>query len=196
MSHQIPAAGLALPPAQSLVLALLCARLHRRDGPALPSAETISAELLEFSRVQRVALLLYDFLKDRPQPLPASLLTRLKKLYLFTAAHNQRFESELLALIHLFASESIPLMPLKGVALSRFLYGDPALRPGAVVGRADRRHFSDGVRVQHGVPPVGLLRGAGYELFPFSTAVLLFCRAFLGDIGGFDCDPLSDVVRG
>jgi len=119
----------AISPAQKLVLDILGNRLHGNDSCSLPAVGEVWDEVLVFSRGHRVALLLYDFLKGHTEGVPLTLMDTLARMYLINAVHNQRFESELKSLAGIFADNNLSMIPLKGMVLSRFLYGDPALRP-------------------------------------------------------------------
>jgi hypothetical protein len=60
--------------------------------------------------------------------IPPELLARLKHLYLLNLQRNTMLELELLKIVHCLEKSGISVIPLKGPTLSRFLYGDLALR--------------------------------------------------------------------
>jgi|GEM_PF-2378297 len=121
--------AVSLPPAQAWVLGILRARLRSQDAPPPPASLSVCEEAIAYIIKQRVALLLYDFVKRRPDCAPEFCLVELKRLHRDGTIHGIRLEGELLALHKIFGAAGLPFMPLKGMVLSHFLYQDPVLRP-------------------------------------------------------------------
>jgi len=118
-----------LTPARAWVLDLLRARLHDRETLPTSLDPAQGEEAVAYAVEQRVALLLYDFLKRRPDLSPPACLAELKRLYRTGTIRAVQQECELAALQKIFNAAELPFMPLKGLLLSRYLYADPALRP-------------------------------------------------------------------
>ncbi len=121
--------AVSLSPAQAWVLGILRARLRGLDAPPPPASPSVCEEAIAHTIKQRVALLLYDYVKRRPDCVPEFCLVELKRLYRDGSIHGIRLEGELLALHKIFGAAGLPFMPLKGLVLSHFLYQDPVLRP-------------------------------------------------------------------
>lgn len=64
-----------------------------------------------------------------PELVPESVARRLRNCYRESAKRNLIFTSKLLALLDVFETEGIAVVPLKGPTLAESLYPDPALRP-------------------------------------------------------------------
>jgi hypothetical protein len=126
----------ALPPASTREdqICLLLAR-----GELTPEARTRALEflaapqqwpvILERARSHQFYPLLYRNLRDLGFPgVPEPVQTELKGLYLANALRNHLLAEELARVLSILGSAGIPVIPLKGVALARSLYGDDAAR--------------------------------------------------------------------
>ena len=64
--------------------------------------------------------------------IPSEFLFKLKKLYLQNLKRNIILEKELRCILSVFKESNIPVIPLKGPILARYLYGDLSLRQTSV----------------------------------------------------------------
>lgn len=78
-----------------------------------------------------LAPLLYSTLRPLTKGigLPAGVESRLREVYLSSAARNVRLYSELSRVLKALRDAEIPVIPLKGSYLAEVVYGDTALRP-------------------------------------------------------------------
>jgi hypothetical protein len=78
-----------------------------------------------------LAPLLYSTLRPLTKGigLPAGVESRLREVYLSSAARNVRLYSELARVLKALKDADIPVIPLKGSYLAGVVYGDAALRP-------------------------------------------------------------------
>src|SRR5574337_617243 len=85
--------------------------------------------ILQQAQAHDVFPLLYRNLLTPGCPgVPAEVRATLDRLYKTNAIRNLLLARELARLLQAFSAASIPVVPLKGVALAESLYGDPALR--------------------------------------------------------------------
>jgi hypothetical protein len=85
--------------------------------------------LSDFSVASGLLPLFYTRLTSlRLENIPPGFLSCLKALYLVNLKKNILLEKELFKIISHFKENNIPLVPLKGPALARFLYDDLSLR--------------------------------------------------------------------
>lgn len=104
-------------------------------GPDVPSAADWGA-LGALAVEQGVAPLLFRQVRHRElsgdsgkQPAPDGVRTALEKEYFASAARNALMMAELQRILRALAAAEIPVVVLKGAALSRTLYPEVALRP-------------------------------------------------------------------
>ncbi len=119
---------------KQLVLDLLKTRLYGIKKSYDIYQLAIWEEALFFSVSQRVALIVYDYLKTnslnlRFDNVPNEIIKKLSTYYRNNAIRNTILKQELLSIGRLFSSHNIDLIPLKGVLLSEYLYNDPYIRP-------------------------------------------------------------------
>lgn len=67
-------------------------------------------------------------LRLKAQNIPPAFLSQLKNLYLINLRRNIILEQELFKVLAYFREANIPVAPLKGPVLARYIYGDIALR--------------------------------------------------------------------
>lgn len=60
--------------------------------------------------------------------IPEEIITKFKEIYLYNLKKNSLLESELLRVVSALQDYKIPVIPLKGTVLARYLYRDLALR--------------------------------------------------------------------
>jgi len=115
-------------------LCLLLARGHLTPEVQKRILESLASPLqwplvLERAYAHQVYPLLYRNLRDLSFPgVPDAVQVGLKGAYLANALRNQLFAEELSLVLGLLGEAGIPVIPLKGVALARALYGDAATR--------------------------------------------------------------------
>jgi len=110
--------------------------------------------ILECAYSHQIYPLLYRNLLALGFPnVPEAIQSELKGLYLANALRNQLLAEELARLLGLLEAAGIGVIPLKGVALAKLLFGDPAARvcsdidilvPAAEVVRARRIILANG----------------------------------------------------
>ena len=111
--------------------------------------------LIEASARYGVAPLLYHRLRTRclGTPVPASVVARLRHLYLHSAGRNVRLYHEFGKALRLLRHARIPVIVLKGAYLAERVYGNIALRP---MGDLDILvHKDDLVRVEESLLGIG-----------------------------------------
>ncbi len=115
-------------------LLLCCARTHLDAGSSEQIRTMLQTDinwtyLLRMARQHKVTSLLYTNLYTAcPETIPPNNLNQLR-LAFHTNALNSRFlAKELLKLLHLFETHSLPAIPYKGPTLAESIYGDLAWR--------------------------------------------------------------------
>jgi hypothetical protein len=87
------------------------------------------SSLLGRALAEDVVPLLYRNLRRLGFPaVPPEVRTELEAVYRVNALRNTLLVRELTEVLQLLGAASVPVIPLKGVALAESLYGDPALR--------------------------------------------------------------------
>jgi len=114
---------------QQLVVWLLRNRLQAENSPLPEISVQVWQQAFAFATKQRVALLLYDYLKPQSTAVPESLWQQMKRHYFANAVRNAKLQAELSALHCLFQEQGLTFIPLKGIVLADMLYHDIALRP-------------------------------------------------------------------
>jgi hypothetical protein len=115
-------------------LLALCARATC-DDTLLTSIQTVAHALPDWSSVpdraeaHRVAPLLYTHLKAAHIDPPPPVWRELQGLYLRHRRANDLRTIALCEILAAFTAAAIPVVVLKGAALSHFLYPEPGLRP-------------------------------------------------------------------
>lgn len=99
--------------------------------PTSPLAPEFVRAVLANPNQRRLIPWLYSRVRHDPAGLPDRVLGELRQLYLASLRRNFVLDDELLALLRVFESHDIPVLPLKGTRLAQRLYGDLALRPCA-----------------------------------------------------------------
>lgn len=116
--------------------------------------------LVARARAQRLAPLLYPILRAQTG-VPGDMLQALRSTYEQTARYNLFLSGELNRVLERCEPEGIPVLLLKGAALSRTVYRDPARRP--------LRDLDLLVRREH-VPRVeDMLKASGYTAHRVET---------------------------
>ncbi len=102
--------------------------------------------LLRQTQMYGVAPLFYKHLQELGFPeVPAAAVAELGAAYRLNAMRNTLMVRELAEVMQRLGAAGVPVMPLKGVALAAWLYGDPSLRvcgdidilvPGPLAGQA------------------------------------------------------------
>jgi len=113
--------------ASRLELAVEDARLFQHLLESGPDWTKVLADAKQMG----VQPLLYKHLvaPERRSLVPAEALETLEKAYRKAAFRSLRTQGQLQQLVEQAEASGIPLLLLKGAALSRWIYGDPALRP-------------------------------------------------------------------
>lgn len=107
----------------------LIALLSCRPGPVPPLSQPQWEAFVEEATHRRVGPLAWRRLADHPHADPSpGVLERLRRPYLANAFRNAVLFRETAQVTRALAAESIPVMPLKGLHLARFVYDEPALR--------------------------------------------------------------------
>lgn len=149
------------PTEHSLVerILLLLARSEPEDGElsqlALGLRTTDWEQLVQKSILQGMAPRAYLHLRKLDEVVPRAVLSRFRRIYLLNLKHNLRLKSELERVTSLLNSRGVKPIPLKGVFLAEWLYGDLGLRPSSDLDLLVRRDELPVVRRE--------LQRAGYE---------------------------------
>ena len=137
---------------QELVLSILKARLFNDENRIINAEKDVWETVYDFSRQQRVLLVVYDYLRNHKEIVPDDILLKMKKFYLANVARTIRFEEDLIKIKSIFDNAQIPYMLIKGISLSRILYNDPALRISSdmdvIIQRSDL-HKADSELLKH-----------------------------------------------
>ncbi len=112
-------------------------------------------QLVQNSVLQGMAPRAYLHLRKLPNVVPRAVLSRFRRIYLLNLKHNLRLKSELKRVTSLLNSSGVKPIPLKGVFLAEWLYGDLGLRPSSDLDLLVRRDDLPVVRRE--------LKRAGYE---------------------------------
>lgn len=120
-------------------LLLICTRRNldeklKRKAIDLVKESVVWESFIESAMKGGVTALVYEGLKTVASYIrvPQYVLDRLKSTYLFIVSKTNVQYKELMGLLSLFAKNDIPVIPLKGLLLSKRLYGDIAARGASV----------------------------------------------------------------
>ena len=122
-------------PGQSKIYEIIIECLKKdknRPQPAALSALSDSewADMLSLAAMQRIAPLLWHRIKQKKleKLVPERVAARLGTALLRNTLNNLRLNAEMARLLDALESESIPLIPLKGVVLANTVYENAGLR--------------------------------------------------------------------
>ncbi len=130
----LPARAACMERSRADELLLYCLRVDSReagDGWLETLSSTDWDILIEESGLHGVAPLLYDRLRtfESHIPIPASVMARLRRIYLQSAARAVRMHHELGKALGVLRQANIPVIALKGAHLAEHVYRNIALRP-------------------------------------------------------------------
>ncbi|OGW83548.1 MAG: hypothetical protein A2987_04055 [Omnitrophica bacterium RIFCSPLOWO2_01_FULL_45_10] len=116
-------------------LLLICARQHLDETLKKKAVSLIKVGIdwerfCEITMRNGVTISVYSALNEIAPltHLPQVVFERLKSAYLYIASKTALRHKELLAILNSFASNKIPVIPLKGTILSERIYGDIGMR--------------------------------------------------------------------
>jgi len=114
---------------QKLLLACLSATPKPDQLSPLIKPDMLWDELLRLGEHHAVLPLIYQALKNIPDPLvPAPILNRLQRTFVALTLRNLQMQKELHRVIDLLTEEQIAVIPFKGPTLAEEAYGDIAMR--------------------------------------------------------------------
>jgi len=106
-----------------------------RENPVPPPELSIRkwSESLPVLAPHGIIPLLYWLLKELPEPLrpPAEIMEKMDYAFLMQTVRAVREERQVRDIVAAFEEEGVRILALKGFALARMVYPDPATRPGA-----------------------------------------------------------------
>jgi len=127
---------------------------------------------------------IYRYLKPYKELVPSSIWDRLHKFHLYNTASNLKKSLLLKEILKTFNNKRIDLIPLKGLYLSRHLWGDFTQRTGSDIDILIREEDWDRAR--------DALEGLGYRLSSKNYSKGLIKR-FIRHLGFYRSDPPSYV---
>lgn len=126
----------------------------------------------------------YRYLKPYKELIPDSIWNRLHKFHLYNTASNLKKSLLLKEVLKTFNNRGIDLIPLKGLYLSEYLWGDFTQRTGSDIDILIREEDWDRAR--------DVLEGLGYRLFSKNYSKGLI-RRFIRHLGFYRNKPPSYV---
>lgn len=140
--------------ARDFLIGLLAGDAVRTDRLSENQWYSLAEEALR----HRIAPLVWRRLTETtPDDAPPAVLDRLRKPYLANAFRNAILFRETALAARALATESIPVIPLKGLHLARFVYDEPALRSMAdldIMVPRDRIRDADRILTDLGYGPL------------------------------------------
>ncbi len=86
--------------------------------------------LVQLAKASNLGPLLFDAIRKVPgSTVPSELVDELNQLYIESATHNLIINHKLAEILRGFSKIDVPVVVLKGAALSATIYPEPALRP-------------------------------------------------------------------